>query len=117
MIGGEENLILNNHKISEIDQPRFDQHGEFSPGNLEWDSSVLEHTVPNGEQWYGGITDCETDPSTNLPVFDEYGDYQYRRRVVVQYADSTKIDTYVEIHEHNVTDIQLKCIELVCSIL
>ena len=52
----------------------------FLTGELEWNPSVLDHTITDDEQWYDALDSLESDPNANL--FDEYGNY--RRRVIVQ---------------------------------
>ena len=50
--------------------------------DVDWDPSVLDHTLDGDEEWFDAISDLQEDPATNL--FDEFGNY--RKCIIVQEA-------------------------------
>ena len=74
--------------------------------DVDWDPTVLDHTLDDDEQWYDAISDLQSDPTTNL--FDEFGDYRNRVEVNQLSAevivDMAVMQRTLELHEHDVID-------------
>jgi hypothetical protein len=73
--------------------PYTDNEREILPhviwtGDLNWDPSVLDHTLDGDQNWFDAIFDLEAQPFTSL--FDEFGDY--RKRIIVQDVKITALD-------------------------
>jgi hypothetical protein len=49
-------------------------------GDVDWDPSVLDHTLDDNKNWFDAISDLEAHPFSSL--FDQFGDY--RQWVIVQ---------------------------------
>jgi hypothetical protein len=63
--------------------------------DMDWDPTILDHTLDDDDEWFDAISDLIADPTTNL--FDEFGDYR-KRTVVVEESD-TFFDTMTVAHE------------------
>jgi hypothetical protein len=57
-------------------------------GDVDWDPSVLDHTLDDDQHWFNAISDLEAQPFTSL--FDEFDDY--RKRIIVQDVEITDLD-------------------------
>jgi hypothetical protein len=56
---------------------------------MDWDPTVLDHTLDDDNEWFDAVSDLQNDPTTNL--FDEFGNY--RKRTVVVEENDTFFDT------------------------
>jgi hypothetical protein len=62
-------------------------HGIWT-GDLDWDSSVLDHNLDDDQNWFDAISDLEAQPFTSL--VDEFGDYC--KCIIVQDDKITALD-------------------------
>ena len=75
--------------------------------DVDWDPTVLDHTLDNDEQWYDAISDLQSNPTTNL--FDKFGT-NYRNHVEVNQlsaevvVDMAVMQRTLELHKHDVSD-------------
>jgi hypothetical protein len=58
--------------------------------DVDWDPTVLEHTLDDDDEWFNAVSDLQNDPTANL--FDELFGI-YRKRSVVVEENDTFFDT------------------------
>jgi hypothetical protein len=56
---------------------------------MDWDPTVLDHTLDDDDEWFDDVSDLQNDPTTNL--FDEFG--KYRKCTIVVEENDTFFDT------------------------
>ena len=73
--------------------------------DIDWDPSVLDHSVEDDNDWYQSVSDIQDNPMSNL--FDEFGDYRGRHVVTEVLIDESAMDMTIFPHQ----DIVLKAYE------